>query len=485
MNALRFKPTSELASMVAAQQIGARDLLETYITAMTQHNPHLNAIVAADLDAARVRADEADAALARGETWGPLHGVPFTIKDAFETRSMVTTGGAPEWREHRPNVDADAVARLREAGAIIFGKTNVPLYSGDWQCFNEVYGRTNNPRDVRKSPGGSSGGAASALTAGLTGGDIGSDIGGSIRLPAHFTGLFGHKPSFGLVSNRGHIPGPPGLLSTGDLSVTGPLGRGAADLDLMMSVLVAPRPEDQATTLQLPTARFSKPKDLRVAMCVNDAFCPVSEATEKSLKAVARSLEEAGAKVDFNARPDIAFSELLELHVVLMTAIISAGFPKSVRKWLTAYASKVSSDDRDMLSLQARGSALTYRDAIVLWEKREQARARWAGFFEDVDVFLCPAGPVGAIRHDTERRVPDRKIFVDGKERSYMDLLPWMTLATPTYLPASIAPAGEDEYGMPIGVQIVGPYQEDRTTIAVAALLENVHRKFVTPSPFS
>ncbi len=485
MNALRFKSTSALASMISAQQISARDLLETYIKAMTRHNPRLNAIVAADLDAARTHADAADEALARGENWGALHGVPFTIKDAFETKSLVTTGGAPEWRKHVPDRDADAVARLRQAGAVIFGKTNVPLYSGDWQSFNEFYGRTNNPWDLEKTPGGSSGGAVAALAAGMTGGDIGSDIGGSIRLPAHFTGLFGHKPSFGLVSPRGHIPGPPGRLSTGDLSVAGPLGRSAADLDLVLSVLVAPRPEDRATRLELPEPRFSKPQDLRVAVCADDPFCPVSNATTKAVIAAARTLEGAGAHVVFDARPKIDFTDLLELHLVLMTALISTGFPKSVRKWLTAHASTVSDDDRDMLSFQARGAALTYSDAMVLWEKREQARARWADFFENFDVFLCPAGPVGAINHDTARSIPDRRIMVDGKERGYMDLLPWMALATPTYLPASVAPAGVDDSGMPVGVQIVGPFQEDRTTIAVAALLEKTHKNFVAPPSFS
>src|SRR5690606_37586313 len=216
-------------------------------------NPALNAIVATDIEAARERARAADAALAAGESWGPLHGVPITIKDTFEVAGMPTTAGAKELRDHRPSSNAVAVQRLLDAGAIVFGKTNVPLYAGDLQTYNEVYGSTSNPWDLHRTPGGSSGGAAAALAAGLTALELGSDIGGSIRTPSHFCGVCGLKPSYGIIPSRGHIPGPPGTLSEADISVTGPMARSVDDLELALDILAGPdTPAAKGWRLELP-----------------------------------------------------------------------------------------------------------------------------------------------------------------------------------------------------------------------------------------
>src|SRR5262245_15374911 len=253
---LHFLPATELARLLAAGDVSSVELLDHFLARVDEHDKGINAVVALDADRARARAAEADAARARGESWGPLHGLPMTVKDAFETEGLVTTSGAPVLADHVPDRDADAVALLKGAGAVVFGKTNLPLYAGDLQSFNEVYGRTNNPWDLDRTTGGSSGGAAAALAAGLTGFELGSDIGGSIRNPAHFCGVFGLKTTWGIVQIRGHIPGPPGSLSDADVGVFGPMGRSAADLDLGLDVLAAPAPHDAvAWRLELPPAR--------------------------------------------------------------------------------------------------------------------------------------------------------------------------------------------------------------------------------------
>ncbi|HEV7760491.1 MAG TPA: amidase family protein, partial [Acidimicrobiales bacterium] len=216
MTDLHFLPAVELCRLLASGEVSSVELLDHFLRRVDEVDGPLNAVVALDADRARQRAAEADAARARGESWGALHGLPMTIKDAFETEGLVTTSGAPELGDHVPTTDAVAVARLKAAGAIVFGKTNLPIYAGDVQTYNEVYGRTNNPWALDRTAGGSSGGAAAAVAAGLTGLELGSDIGGSIRNPAHFCGVFGLKTTWGIVPGRGHIPGPPGTLSAAD-----------------------------------------------------------------------------------------------------------------------------------------------------------------------------------------------------------------------------------------------------------------------------
>ena len=270
-----FRSTTALAAALRRREIGCVELLDHYLARGERLNPRLNAIVILDAGRARERARDADRALARGESWGPLHGVPFTIKDSYETAGLRTTCGWSQIADHVPATDATAVARLRAAGAVIFGKTNVPTLASDAQSYNPIFGVTNNPWDTTRTPGGSSGGAAAAVAAGLTGGDIGSDIGGSIRTPSGWCGVYGHKTTWGIIPGRGHIPGPPGTLAETDLGVFGPLGRAADDLDLGLDVMVGPSGEDaRAWQLTLPPARRTRLRDYRVALWIDEPAGP-------------------------------------------------------------------------------------------------------------------------------------------------------------------------------------------------------------------
>ena len=224
--------------MIQRREVGCEELLDHYLDRVERFNPTLNAIVVLDADGARERARAADAALARGEVWGPLHGVPMTIKESYNVAGTPTTWGMPDLSNNIAAEDALSVQRLKAAGVVLFGKTNVPLGLADFQSYNEIYGTTSNPWDTDRIPGGSSGGSAAALAAGMTGFESGSDIGGSIRNPAHYCGVFGHKPTWGLLPPRGHAM--PGVLAQPDLSVIGPLGRGASDLELGVTAMAGP-----------------------------------------------------------------------------------------------------------------------------------------------------------------------------------------------------------------------------------------------------
>ncbi len=277
-----FASAGELAARLRQGEVSSRDLLDLFLERVEKLNPRINAVVTVDAARARAEAEGADEALARGDEVGPLHGLPMTVKDSLETEGMLTTSGAGELAGHVPAKDAVAVARLRSAGAIIFGKTNLASYASDVQTFNDLFGTTNNPWSTERSPGGSSGGAAAALAAGLTALELGSDIAGSIRNPAHYCGVFGHKPSYGLVPLRGHIPGPPGTLAEMDLGVAGPLARDADDLELALDAVAGPLPEDAAYRLRLPPARGSSLQDYRGAAWLDDPFCPIDSEVGRS-----------------------------------------------------------------------------------------------------------------------------------------------------------------------------------------------------------
>ena len=481
-----YRSAFDLAKDIKAQVLSAEQVFNFYLERIQRFNPALNAVVAMDVEAARARAQAADLAAERDEDWGPLHGVPITIKDALATQGLVTVGGIPARAGQVPETDAVSVARYRAAGAVIIGKTNVPFMSADLQSYNDVYGVTNNPWNVERTCGGSSGGAAAALAAGLSALEVGSDIGGSIRTPAHFNGIFGHKPSYGIVSQQGHIPPGQTVITESDLSVVGPLGVCAADLAQALDILLGPGPMDgKAWRVDLPPARFESVQTLRVAVWADDAFCPVDTDIRDAIIAAGYSLEAAGASVDFEARPHFDLTENHRNYLHLMMSVMGAGMPQSVFDMAQKIAASADPNDHSDSLEQMRGIAMSHRDWAKASEQRLKNRAEWERFFEQYDVILCPCAPATAFAHDHTPDMSARKIEINGEQRPYADMMRWAGVTLNAGLPASVAPVGISREGLPIGVQIAGAYLEDKTTLAVAALLEQHHRGFVPPPGYA
>jgi len=488
MSELAFQSATELTKAIRDRRIGSAELLELYIERYERLNPGINAIVATDFETARNQAKRADDALAKGENWGPLHGLPMTIKDAMEVVGMPCTWGSPELKHFMPERNAVAVQPLIDAGAVVFGKTNVPLFAMDFQSFNDVYGQTNNPWDVTRTPGGSSGGAAAALAAGLTGLEIGSDIGGSIRAPAHYCGVYGHKSTYGIISMHGQAPVPgrfPGDYSTqADIAVAGPLARSADDLDLVMGLVAQPPlPQRKAMRVRLPSPRKKTLKAYRIGLWLDDPAYPVDSTIGDCLQAAADRLSAAGASVE-ERRPDIDFVDCHRVYTDLLNLATVSSIPPDRFEEMETIATTLSADDRSNYAINVRGLVKTHREWQELNYQRTMMRQKWADYFDDTDVLLCPVTRVAAFPHD-HARIIDRVLPINGRDESCPDaLLPWVGLTCVSYLPATIAPVGFTPEGLPVGVQIVGPYLEDRTPIHVARLMEDVTGGFAPPPGF-
>jgi amidase len=484
---------TELLARLAAGETSSRALLDAAHARMTRHEDVLNIVVAQDVEGARRRADEADAAREAGESWGPLHGLPITIKDSYEVVGMPATSGATELEDHIPAANAVAVQKLVDAGAIVFGKTNLPLYAGEWQSFNALYGTTSNPWDASRTPGGSSGGAAASLAAGYTALELGSDIGGSIRIPAHFCGVVGHKPTHGIIPLRGHIPGPPGALSEPDLAVAGPMARSVRDVAMMLDLLVGPGPEEAvAWSIDLPPPRVTQLGDFRAAVWTEDPLCPVEAEVRDVLdRALARLADEGLQIVDGKAR-ELDLERLVDPYLRLLAAEIGAGLPAALRRRLHVL--------RPLVHLQARyglggispllpayldGVLQSKRRWMATHERRQRLKAKMAAWFEDVDVLLMPVAPWAAFPHTHDADVMTRKIPVgDGKVRNYIDHLPWIAPATVLGLPGTSVPVGKTRAGLPVNLQVVGARYQDRTCLALAAEVERVFGGFEPPPGF-
>jgi amidase len=478
-------PATELLALLRERKLSAVELLDLHLERIARLDGDLNAVVAMDVDGARAAARAADETPA--DARGPLHGLPMTIKDSWEVAGMPATCGFPHLAEHRPQRDATAVARLRAAGAVPFGKTNVPLAAADHQSYNPVYGTTSNPWDVERTPGGSSGGAAAAVAAGFTPLELGSDIGGSIRCPAHFCGIYGHKPSFGLVPRRGHIPPMPGELASRPLAVGGPLARSAADLELALDVLAAPADDDRAAwSVRVPPSRHERLGDFRVAVWA-DAFGVDARCLE-AMRAYTEDLRGLGVAVDEDARPEIDPRQSDDLYVAMLFSIISAGMPEDVLAETERAAA--GTDPSGYPARIARAVRLTYHEFLALEEQQLHLRAAWQRFFERYDLVLCPVMPTVAFPHDHSGSGPGhiaqytRTTLVDGRAVPYMNGLQWPGLVTVANLPATAIPTGRRVDGMPMGVQAVGPYLEDRTPLRFAALAAREMGGY-TPPPSS
>lgn len=466
--------------------VSSVELVDACVARIEALNPSLNAVVATDFERAREAARSADDARSTGAALGPLHGIPMTIKDALETAGLVTTSGAPELRDHVPTADAVAVERAVAAGAIVLGKTNLPMYAGDWQTYNEVYGRTNNPWDVTRTVGGSSGGSAASLAAGFVPLEIGSDIAGSIRNPAHYCGVYGHKPSYGIVPTRGHIPGPPGTKAEADLGIVGPMARTPEDLTLLLDVLAGPDDlEAPGWTLELPPSRADRLEDFRVGVWMDDPLCPIDSAVRTQLEETVEALRPHVQLVE--PRLPFELEDLMEPYVRLLVGVIGNGFPSSLKVLSGLLLPHYALTERlglegDIVTKSAtRALVQSHAKWSAANERREKLRWSCHELFRDVDVLLTPVTPVAAFTHRTSGNQLTRRISVDGKSRPYTDHIPWIALATVASLPATSAPAGRTPEGLPVNVQIVGPYLGDRTTLRFAELLRDLRGGFVAP----
>jgi amidase len=447
----------EIAAALAARRVGALELAEQAIARIEARDGPINAVVVRDFDRAREQAKAADAALARGEI-RPLLGVPMTVKESNNVGGLPTNWGTTIFGEWTAHTDAVAVERLKAAGAVILGKTNVPPMLSDWQSNNPIYGRTCNPWDLSRSPGGSSGGSAAALAAGMTPLELGSDIGGSIRVPAAFCGVFGHKPSYGIVPLRGHSP--PGLDGAPPpLAVVGPLARSAADLELAMDVLVGPEADEaKGYQLTLPAPRHADLADYRVLVLDQHPLAVTDSDVRGGVEAVAARLEAAGCAV---ARSSELLPELAAQHQVFMGilgAALSRGSPQ--------------------------GTSLNAHQWLDLIDAQLAFRRRWAALFEAFDVLVAPTYGTVAFPHVDDPDMNARTLTLDGKATRYFDQIAWPAVALLANLPATAVPVGLSKGGLPLSVQVIGPYLEDRTTIAFAAHLEREFGGYRAPPGF-
>jgi len=477
---LGLKPATVLASMISQGQLASRELLGHYRHRIDRLNEQINAVVTFDWERAEQAAIDADQMVADGAELGPLHGVPITIKDAIATQGIRSTGGASELGDNIATQDAPVVAKLKDAGAIVFGKTNLPRWSGDIQAYNSMFGFTGNPWDLARTPGGSSGGAAAAVGAGLTGFDIGTDIGGSVRLPAHFSGVCGHKPSFGVVDQMGYLDHVHGGSTEADVNVFGPLARTVNDLSTIFEVISGPT-ADRATgwRLELPPPRQRHPEGLRVAAWLDDEVCPVASEVGGLLEAAASALEHAGAVVDRQARPGIGLSGVWDVGLPLISAATS---PARTNEEFNDQVARADDENQDEVTrMRARASVIRHRDWLALDRQRQHDRSKWAEFFENHDVMLCPVSASAAFTHRHLGNLYTRSIPIDGVDRPYADLIAWTSFIGYAYLPSTVVPVGLTPQGLPVGIQVVAPFLEDHTGLAVAAMIENLVGGYQVP----
>jgi len=482
-----YQTATALAAAVANRQISSREVVDRAIARIEALDGVINAVVVRDFDRARQAALAADRRVAKGDRL-PLLGVPITVKEQFDVADLGKCWGNPAQRDTRSTTDAVAVSRLKANGAILLGKTNVSFMLADYQCNNAVYGCTGNPWDSARTAGGSSGGSAAALAAGYVSLELGSDLGGSLRLPAHFCGVYALKPSLDIIPLRGGQPPPLpprprlGDLATGNWPVAGPMARCAADLALALGLLAAPDElaEGKAYRLKLPAAGQTDLRDFRLLLLDRHPLCPTAGVIGAAMESLADRLERAGARVlrDSDALPDLA--ETTRIFAQLLSARIAADLPDAALLQIGDAIAALAPDDTSLAALRLRAMQLTQRSFSQISNRCAVLAQRWRLLFDRVDLILCPAAPVTAFAHDT-RPFAQRRIDVDGQSVDYGALSVWAAIASLAGLPATMAPIGRDADGLPIGVQIIGGFLEDRTTIAFAGLLERAFGGFVPP----
>ncbi|HLF34801.1 MAG TPA: amidase family protein [Cyclobacteriaceae bacterium] len=485
-----FLSAIEVAGLIRDKKISSFDLTSIILSRIKKFDREINAFNIVLEEEAIKRAREADVALTRGENWGPLHGVPIDIKDSFSIKGVITTAGNPSLSNYFPENDATGVARLRSAGAVIIGNTNVPYMLDDHQSFNEIYGRTNNPWNLERTPGGSTGGGAAALAAGFSYLCIGSDTAGSIRVPANFCGVFGHKPTVDLVSKKGQIPpmparqalaGEPGgspYISNG-LSVAGPLARSAGDLKLLLEICGGPdQPDALAYSWKLPKERKTDPKEYKIRYVTDDRLCPVSSEIKPVIESAIAAFKQEGLSLTQGWPENINAEEQFINYLYLLHAHMSGGVSDEEIEFLRIQA---ESEDDTLSRIRARAYTYPHKYFRIWDSNRLRAREKWQEFFKEYDAFIMPMTFVPAFPHISKPWFPNnpdpskkRTLATPEGERDYDDILFWLSFATLTGLPATVFPIGLTKSGLPVGLQIIGPFLEDATPIFIAGKLSEI-----------
>lgn len=484
---MSFATARALIDALQSRKVSAVELFDDAVARIERHDGQINAVVVRDFERARQSAVDADAAIARGER-RPLLGLPMTVKESFDVIGMPKTWGLPGTGSVKASDEAVAVQRLRQAGAVIIGKSNISTMLSDWQSYNAVYGVTNNPWDLARTPGGSSGGSAAVLAAGFVPLELGSDIGGSLRVPAHCCGIYSHKPTHGLIPLRGAAPPGVPTLSISvdpDLVVAGPMARSAGDLALALDVLAGPDDAEAiAYRLSLPAPRHTRLADFKVFVFDDHPMMPLSDEVRTATQRFRERLEHAGCTV--SSKSDL----LPDLETVLRTfgqrllGFIGGRMPRQQYEAIRARVAGLAKTDTSDAAMEQRSLVLSHRDWLEADSARTVVLHQWRQFFKQWDVVVCPILPVPAYRHD-HSDMSTRTLEIDGTLYPYTIQAVWQCVATLPGLPSTAFPVGLGASGLPIGLQAIGPYLEDRTPIAFAELVEQAFGGFVPPPAFS
>ncbi len=479
MSKLIYRTATELATLIREKKLSSTEILEAYLLQIEKHNQELNAIITLDEENARKRAREADEALAKGEIWGPLHGVPVTIKDAFETKDLRTTSSFKPLENYIPEEDATVVARLREAGAIIIGKTNMPMLALDVQSNSPLFGRANNPWDITRTTGGSTGGGASSISAGFSPLEIGSDIGGSVRIPAHFCGVFSIKPTDHLISLAGHIPEPPGSPNgVRRMGMPGPLTRSIEDLRLALTLLAGPDGRRwEAPPVQLAPVPNKPLKEYRIAWTDSFGGVRASQDTQNTFKKLVKDLKDAGCRVEKVSPRDFDFELAWQVYGEIAGAEIGSGMDP-ISRFFTKLQFYMTKDPTPIKKGYLSGLRLKMTRYVKALTERDKLISELESFLSQWDAWLCPVTVDAAFKHTRMGKA----IEVDGQKMPYYTAS--MSFTTPfnmTGNPVVVLPAGKTEEGLPIGIQVVGQRWDDMELLATAESITKITGAFQSP----
>ncbi len=477
-----YQTASEIARLIRDKQASAVEVLDAHLDQIAKHNPELNAIVTLDEENAQRRAFDADAALAKGESWGPLHGVPITIKDAFETEGLRTTSSFKPLKNHIPEQDATVVVRLRQAGAIIMGKTNMPMLAFDIQCDSPLFGRTNNPWDISRTPGGSTGGGAASLAAGMSPLEIGSDLGGSVRIPAHFCGVFALKPTDHLVSIAGHIPEPPGSpQGVRHMGMPGPLARSIEDLRLTLSLIAGVDDRRwEAPPVPLPTVKKKKLKEYRFAWSDDFGGIGASADTKDVLHKLVDDLIQAGCHVEQAAPPGFDYDLAWQTYGQIAGAEVGSGM-ELIPRLLTSLQFRIMSDPSPLKSSYVDGLRLNMHHYAQALTNRDKLISQLEGFLSQWDAWLCPVTVGSAFKHCKI----GQPIEIDAVDVPYFTAnMSFTTMFNMTGNPAVVIPVGKSKEGLPIGIQVIGQRWNDMALLSAAEALTEITGDFQAPPDF-